>query len=1235
MAKNWFTRWLGRGSRPTPFVSARVRTLEALEAKVTPTILLGNVTIQSENPATPNQVLEGEVAVLTATYTAINPIGTLTLVIDWGDNPGNPPPPVPVVPQSIAVQPGVNQTVTVRHRYLDDNPTGTPIDLATVTVRLIDSGPSTIVNQDNSQLGRYDAYDIPGYNINLGDAFAALGAASGVTPVASLDNANNNTSATVTFNGSFTYYGKQYSAANATENGLLAFDGTNTSGTNGSLTTTTAPALVAPFWTDLRTGIGVNSRVFTRAVDLNGDGGNDWFIIEWHNVRSATGSTDPVTFQAILQLGTGTTNGDIIFNYVDTNFNNPAINFGVNLNIGIKSGFNPTPAPGVGTPQTGNTSFTGSQSRTGDGQAVRFSVADAGLTRITGPNQFGYSAFRMPFLTELTGPVTPGATELGLTPPPATPVGPRDNFGLLGGAGAFTDEEASPTAQQVGNSNFTYYGNEIPTLNFSTSGRGYVRLAGTSPTPADVNTNLGTSPNAALVAALWDEWVGPNPPTSLVIGRLVDIDGDVTTVTTDADKAEFFIIEWSNLQNNGVTTTPAPTATWQVIFELNTGSNDSGDIYFNYLDTDVGVNAISGGASATVGIKNTGDTNPPTDPLLALFNPGSPSGNVLANIAPATGTATPGRTIGIFQVSSQPVTATITVINVAPTILDSTLGNGQTVEGQTFTRTIQFTDPSGFDLAGTTIVPGAGDFFNFTVNWGDGFTENLTVPAGTRSFNINHIYRDDGTFTTGTGTYTVTIQNFRDDDTGTVTPDRSFTVTVANEAPVLTLATQTFLIVPGQPFSFPSAGTFRDSGVSYDNDGAGPTGTREFIFIDVDWRDGTPIETVQLPSNGNISGTVVPAAPLSGVQYQPTTGTLGLFHRFNGVGAFEVMVTIRDDDGGLMTQTFVVEVGPPNVYAVAADAGGQPLVRVFSSRLNLQYAQFLAYEATFSGGVRVAAGKVNGDTLADYVTAPGFGGGPIVKIFDGATRAAYAQLVPYDINFRGGVYVAVGDVNGDGFADIATGAGETGGPHVRIFSGLNGTILFDKIVFDPAFRGGVRVALADVTGDGRNDLIAAAGPGGGPHVKVFNVSNGALVSSFFPYATNFTGGVFVSGADFTGDGFAEVVTGPGIGGGPHLRVIDVARNNVVFETLAFPPGSPTPPPGSPNTLWQSGLRVAVTAFGVGDPPTLDGQPDIVVGPAVGQQSFAKILDGGNLSELYSSRFFDPTFLGGVFVGGNA
>src|SRR4029077_11884979 len=84
----------------------------------------------------------------------------------------------------------------------------------------------------------------------------------------------------------------------------------------------------------------------------------------------------------------------------------------------------------------------------------------------------------------------------------------------------------------------------------------------------------------------------------------------------------------------------------------------------------------------------------------------------------------------------------------------------------------------------------------------------------------------------------------------------------------------------------------------------------------------------------------------------------------------------------------------------------------------------------------------------------GPGGGPDIRVFNGATGALERQFLAFNPNFTGGVVVAAGDVNGDGFADIIVGADAGGGPNVIVFSGRDGTVLHNFFAFDPRFTGG-------------------------------------------------------------------------------------------------------------------------------------------------------------------------------------
>jgi hypothetical protein len=154
---------------------------------------------------------------------------------------------------------------------------------------------------------------------------------------------------------------------------------------------------------------------------------------------------------------------------------------------------------------------------------------------------------------------------------------------------------------------------------------------------------------------------------------------------------------------------------------------------------------------------------------------------------------------------------------------------------------------------------------------------------------------------------------------------------------------------------------------------------------------------------------------------------------------------------------------------------------------------------------------VNGDGFADIITGADAGGGPHVQVFSGKDLTVLKSFFAYAPIFSGGLYVAAGDVNGDGLADIITGAGAGGGPHVQVFSGKDGTVLQSFFAYAPTFTCGVRVAAADLNGDGRADILTGTGPGGGPHVHGYSGVNLDDLDSFFAYDALFHDGIFVGG----------------------------------------------------------------------------------------------------------------------------
>ena len=184
--------------------------------------------------------------------------------------------------------------------------------------------------------------------------------------------------------------------------------------------------------------------------------------------------------------------------------------------------------------------------------------------------------------------------------------------------------------------------------------------------------------------------------------------------------------------------------------------------------------------------------------------------------------------------------------------------------------------------------------------------------------------------------------------------------------------------------------------------------------------------------------------------------------------------------------------------------GSSPNVKVFSGADGTTVLQnFFAFNAGFTGGVRVAAGDVNGDGIADIIAGTGPGAAQ-VTVFSGKDLSVLKNFIAYP-NFTGGVFVAAGDVNGDGLDDIITGTG-TGVANVKVFSGKDGSLLESFFAF-PSATGGVRVAASDLNGDGIADVIAATGPGDTSQLRAFNGTTLSTLIDFMPYGSS-TAGVF-------------------------------------------------------------------------------------------------------------------------------
>jgi VCBS repeat protein/FG-GAP repeat protein len=385
---------------------------------------------------------------------------------------------------------------------------------------------------------------------------------------------------------------------------------------------------------------------------------------------------------------------------------------------------------------------------------------------------------------------------------------------------------------------------------------------------------------------------------------------------------------------------------------------------------------------------------------------------------------------------------------------------------------------------------------------------------------------------------------------------------------------------------------------------------------------------------------------------------------------------------------------------------------------------------TYQNGVRVAVGDVNGDGRPEIVTAPGKSAFTELRVFEGTTYRRLGTVLPFrDASWWSGAFVAVGDTNGDGRAEIVDGldagccttvhvvdatsgnelsgffpygdrsevgarvaAGDVNGDgkteivsallgsaQVDVFGPSGGTAIRTIDAFGPERIGPVSIAAGDVSGDSRAEIVAAAPTGGGAQVKIFDVTTGKLQASVFPYGGAIVSSLEIALGDVNGDRRVDVITSAVTAAGTQVKAVDTDGHALAAFYVLDPdlvPGAslaagdldgdgkaeivlgagPTTAPWPPSAngpdqqvavyradgtrvgsfgaypgLFQGGVRVAL-----GDVDR-DRFPEIITAPGPGLEPeigvFSQEWVNGRDRGMRLAHFlaFEPTFLGGVSV----
>jgi hypothetical protein len=251
------------------------------------------------------------------------------------------------------------------------------------------------------------------------------------------------------------------------------------------------------------------------------------------------------------------------------------------------------------------------------------------------------------------------------------------------------------------------------------------------------------------------------------------------------------------------------------------------------------------------------------------------------------------------------------------------------------------------------------------------------------------------------------------------------------------------------------------------------------------------------------------------------------------------------------------------ITAPGPGPGSPAEVRIFD-RNGSEYAGLSINAYSYKYGANVASGDFNGDGYHEVVTGTGAGAEnpAYVKIFvydSGAMVNSGINLLAYDTGY--GVKVAAADVDHDGVSELITapGPGEYNKGNIKIWNvdtspgvGFWTVSLAHEYTVSARHGYSVNIAGADVNGDGYAEVITGAGPHrrARDDIKVFD-ENGQGIADFIAYIVRHHG-ANVAGGDLDGDGVAEIVVGAGSGPGNRavVKIFDInGIEKARFEAL--------------------------------------------------------------------------------------